>query len=156
MERWLHCRYTRLCLITYHDSVRSNQNKTYTQVYAYYIYNASCTHVLATVWCTHEHRTSQVLHTHVLTTVWCTHEHRTSQVLRMSWPLYGAHMSTGPVRCCTRTWPLYGAHMSTAAVSYQFIIAYWYSPDCLKLAKVTPIKKGGDSTNAGNYRPISV
>ena len=29
-------------------------------------------------------------------------------------------------------------------------------PDCLKLAKVTPIPKGGDSTNAGNYRPISV
>ena len=29
-------------------------------------------------------------------------------------------------------------------------------PDCLKLARVTPIPKGGDSTNAGNYRPISV
>ena len=29
-------------------------------------------------------------------------------------------------------------------------------PDCLKLAKVTPIPKGGDSTNAGNYRPKSV
>ena len=29
-------------------------------------------------------------------------------------------------------------------------------PDCLKLAKVTPIPKGDDSTNAGNYRPISV
>ena len=29
-------------------------------------------------------------------------------------------------------------------------------PDCLKLAKVTPIPKGGDSTNAGNYREISV
>ena len=28
--------------------------------------------------------------------------------------------------------------------------------DCLKLAKVTPIPKGGDSTNAGNYRPISL
>ena len=28
--------------------------------------------------------------------------------------------------------------------------------DCLKLAKVTPIPKGDDSTNAGNYRPISV
>ena len=25
-------------------------------------------------------------------------------------------------------------------------------PDCLKLARVTPIPKGGDSTNAGNYR----
>ena len=29
-------------------------------------------------------------------------------------------------------------------------------PDCLKLAQVTPIPNGGDSTNAGNYRPISV
>ena len=29
-------------------------------------------------------------------------------------------------------------------------------PDCLKLARVTPIPKGGDLTNAGNYRPISV
>ena len=29
-------------------------------------------------------------------------------------------------------------------------------PDCLILARVTPIPKGGDSTNAGNYRPISV
>ena len=29
-------------------------------------------------------------------------------------------------------------------------------PDCLKLARVTPIPKGCDSTNAGNYRPISV
>ena len=29
-------------------------------------------------------------------------------------------------------------------------------PDCLKLARVTPISKGGDSTNAGNCRPISV
>ena len=29
-------------------------------------------------------------------------------------------------------------------------------PDCFKLARVTPIPKGGDSTNAGNYRPISV
>ena len=29
-------------------------------------------------------------------------------------------------------------------------------PDCLKLARVTPIPKGGDSTNAGNYRPTSV
>ena len=28
--------------------------------------------------------------------------------------------------------------------------------DCLILARVTPIPKGGDSTNAGNYRPISV
>ena len=28
--------------------------------------------------------------------------------------------------------------------------------DCLKLARVTPIPKGGDSTNTGNYRPISV
>ena len=27
--------------------------------------------------------------------------------------------------------------------------------DCLKLVKVTPIPKGSDSTNAGNYRPIS-
>ena len=31
-----------------------------------------------------------------------------------------------------------------------------FFPDCLKLARVTPIPKGGDSTNAGNYRPISV
>ena len=31
-----------------------------------------------------------------------------------------------------------------------------FSPNCLKLARVTPISKGGDSTNAGNYRPISV
>ena len=29
-------------------------------------------------------------------------------------------------------------------------------PDCLKLARVTPIPKGGDSTNTGNYRPTSV
>ena len=29
-------------------------------------------------------------------------------------------------------------------------------PDCLKLARVTPIPNGGDSTNAGNYRSISV
>ena len=29
-------------------------------------------------------------------------------------------------------------------------------PDCLKLARVAPIPKGGDSTNAGKYRPISV
>ena len=29
-------------------------------------------------------------------------------------------------------------------------------PDCLKLARVTPILKGSDSTNAGNHRPISV
>ena len=29
-------------------------------------------------------------------------------------------------------------------------------PDCLKLARGTPIPKGGDSTNAGNYRPISI
>ena len=28
--------------------------------------------------------------------------------------------------------------------------------NCLKLARVTPITKGVDSTNAGNYRPISV
>ena len=28
--------------------------------------------------------------------------------------------------------------------------------DCLKLARVTPIPKGGDSTNTGNYRPVSV
>ena len=28
-------------------------------------------------------------------------------------------------------------------------------PDCLKLARVTLIPKGGDSTNAGNYRSIS-
>ena len=29
-------------------------------------------------------------------------------------------------------------------------------PDCLKLTRVTPIPKGGDSTNNGNFRPISV
>ena len=29
-------------------------------------------------------------------------------------------------------------------------------PDGLKLTRVTPIPKGGDSTNAGNYRQISV
>ena len=29
-------------------------------------------------------------------------------------------------------------------------------PDCLKLAQMTPIPRGGDSTNAGNYRQISV
>ena len=29
-------------------------------------------------------------------------------------------------------------------------------PDFLKLARETPIPKGGDSTNGGNYRPISV
>ena len=29
-------------------------------------------------------------------------------------------------------------------------------PDCLKLAKVIPIPKGSDATNAGNYRPLSV
>ena len=28
--------------------------------------------------------------------------------------------------------------------------------DCLKLARVTPIPKGGDSTNAGNYRLINI
>ena len=28
--------------------------------------------------------------------------------------------------------------------------------DCLKLARVTPIPKDGDSTNAGNDRPITV
>ena len=28
--------------------------------------------------------------------------------------------------------------------------------DCWKLARVTPIPKGGDLTNAGNYRPVSV
>ena len=27
-------------------------------------------------------------------------------------------------------------------------------PDCLKLARVTPIPKTRESTNAGNYRPI--
>ena len=29
-------------------------------------------------------------------------------------------------------------------------------PDCLKLAGMTPIPKGCDSTNAGNFGPISV
>ena len=29
-------------------------------------------------------------------------------------------------------------------------------PDCLKLAKVTPIHKGGDKNKPGNYRPISI
>ena len=29
-------------------------------------------------------------------------------------------------------------------------------PDNLKIAKVTPIFKSGDSTDLGNYRPISV
>ena len=36
----------------------------------------------------------------------------------------------------------------------HYVLAFF--PDCLKLARVTPIPKGGDSTNAGNYRPISV
>ena len=31
-----------------------------------------------------------------------------------------------------------------------------FFPNCLKLVRVTPIPKGGDSTKAGNYRPISV
>ena len=39
---------------------------------------------------------------------------------------------------------------------YQFVITIGIFPDCLKLARVTPMPKGGDSTNAGNYRPLSV
>ena len=31
-----------------------------------------------------------------------------------------------------------------------------FFPDCLKLARVTLIPKSGNSTNAGNYRPILV
>ena len=41
---------------------------------------------------------------------------------------------------------------------YYFILSLRTGifPDCLKLARVTPIPKGGDSTPAGIYRPISV
>ena len=34
---------------------------------------------------------------------------------------------------------------------YQFVITNCFFPDCVKLARVTPIPRGGDSTNAGNY-----
>ena len=37
----------------------------------------------------------------------------------------------------------------------NFLLGTGIFPDCLKLARVTPIPKGGDSTNAGNYRPLS-
>ena len=29
-------------------------------------------------------------------------------------------------------------------------------PDILKVSKVTPVAKGGDTTNLANYRPISI
>ena len=29
-------------------------------------------------------------------------------------------------------------------------------PDCLKIAKITPVFKGGNKNDLGNYRPISV
>ena len=32
----------------------------------------------------------------------------------------------------------------------------WYFPDKLKIAKITPIFKGGEQTELGNYRPISI
>ena len=39
---------------------------------------------------------------------------------------------------------------------YNYSFEFGLFPDCLKIAKVLPIFKGGDNAEIGNYRPISI
>ena len=45
---------------------------------------------------------------------------------------------------------------SEIGISFQMSIEIGVFPDALKIARVTPLFKGGDPSNISNYRPISI